>query len=293
MRCDDIDAHLADLLGGELRGPAFEALRRHLSGCPSCRRQAEGTLETWQLLGEIPGQPVHTAALRARFERALDEGTIASGSPAATSLDGGRPRLEHLDQERVAAARPKASHEPPAGRWTARWQVPAFQAVAAGLLLLVGVVIGRQSAAQPTEIGAMREELRDLRQTVTLSLMQQQSASERLRGVSWSNQVESPDEAVVAALLEMMMHDPNVNVRLSSIDALKRFADQRQVRGAAVEALTDAPSPLVQVALIDFVVELNVRDAVATLQRLSNDAGVNEAVRTRAARGVRQLGATS
>jgi hypothetical protein len=52
----------------------------------------------------------------------------------------------------------------------------------------------------------------------------QQSASERLRGVSWANQVESSDGQVLAALLDSVNHDPNVNVRLAAADALRTFA---------------------------------------------------------------------
>jgi hypothetical protein len=57
-----------------------------------------------------------------------------------------------------------------------------------------------------------------------------------------------------------------------------------------VETLPDQTSPLVQIGLIDFLVESNSREAADTLRRLSTDSMVDEAVRARAAEGLRELG---
>jgi hypothetical protein len=85
------------------------------------------------------------------------------------------------------------------------------------------------------------------------------------------------------------MHDANVNVRLASIDALKRFAERETVRSATVRALDTQTSPLVQMALIDFVVETQDREALESLRRLSRDDKANEAVRMRASWGIDHL----
>ena len=76
-----------------------------------------------------------------------------------------------------------------------------------------------------------------MRQMLMLSLMQQQSATERLRGVSGSVQIDQPGAEIVRALLETLMHDPNVNVRLACVDALRRFSEQDVVRRGTVQAL--------------------------------------------------------
>jgi hypothetical protein len=49
-------------------------------------------------------------------------------------------------------------------------------------------------------------------------------------------------------------------------------------------------SPLVQIALIDFLVKTNERQSAPTLRRLAQDPRVNDAVRSRAAWGLQQLG---
>jgi HEAT repeat protein len=171
---------------------------------------------------------------------------------------------------------------------------PLLQAAAAAVLVIVGIQLGRQmSPPAPTvtapDVTALRDEVRDLRQMVTISLMQQQSVTERLKGVSWSSQLDQPGNEVVAALIDTLMHDANVNVRLASIDALKRFAEREVVRSAAVRALDTQKSPLVQMALIDFVVETQDREALDSLRRLSRDEQADEAVRARASWGIDHL----
>jgi HEAT repeat protein len=136
----------------------------------------------------------------------------------------------------------------------------------------------------------MRSEMHDLREMVSLSLMQQQSASERIKGVTWTGQLDRPSGEVVSALLDALMHDANVNVRLATIDALERFASRDDVRRGTIQAVQSQPSPLVQIALIDFMVKTNERESAATLRRIAMDPQANDAVRARAAWGLQQLG---
>jgi HEAT repeat protein len=224
-----------------------------------CAAEFEDLGRTWDQLGDLPHQRVDSAGMRARFDAALE------------SYQRGSRRRSW-----------------PAGRGY------GLQFAAAAALLVLGVAIGRQLVPAPTvdpQIAGLREELRDMRQIVTLSLLQQQSASERLKGVSYTSQIEQPGDAVTVALLDALMHDPNDNVRLRTVEALKRFADHAPVRRGAIEALSQQTSPLVQMALIEFVLEVGGRDAADALRRLSNDPMVDEVVRAQALRGLTQLGA--
>jgi HEAT repeats len=222
-------------------------------------------VEVWELLGEIPAEPANAAAMRSRFDAALEAEMRAGGS--------------------------HTRRRDPGTLW--RHMAPWAMAAAALVVLGVGFVAGRATKQIPPadpSLAVLREELRATRQMVALSLLQQQSASDRLKGVSWTGQIEMPGNEIVAALLDTLTHDANVNVRLASIDALKRFADQQNVRRATIDALTRQDSPLVQVALIDFMVEINQREAVPELRRLSQDLMVNQAVRERAKWSLQQIG---
>ena len=268
MRCEQVRERLTDLLTGE-EGADLEAVRRHLAECSGCRAEADALRQVWSALDAVPSPRADSTAMRARF---------------ASMLDG-------YEQGRDGAA----------GRWdrmngwlSTLWpRQPLLQLACAAALLVIGVAAGRTTRPgipPPTdEMAALRTELRETREMVTLSLLQQQSASDRLRGVSWSGRLEEPGGDVVSALLDTLLHDPNVNVRLASIDALARFADQQAVRQGAIEALQSAASPLVQIALIDFVVGAQEKTSVDVLKRLAADPALNEAVRTRVNWGLSQL----
>lgn len=255
MECEAARAQFSDRLTGTLAPEAAAALDEHLRSCTECAREANDVADTWTRLADIPAVPADSAAMRARFDGLL---------------------------ERTAT---------PQRWWTAR----ALQAAAAVVLLATGFLLGRTLPTPPPgadpAIVELREELRATRQMVSLSLLQQQSASERLRGITYTSQIERPGSELVAALLDTLMHDPDVNVRLKSIDALKRFADRSNVRMAAANALVEqVASPMVQIALIDFLVEANDRGAAASLRRLADDAMADNAVRVRAAWGLQQIG---
>src|SRR6266542_2243037 len=72
----------------------------------------------------------------------------------------------------------------------------------------------------------------------------------------------APTQGSEITELRRELHDPNVNVRLASVDALKRFSMQADVRLGTLRALTEASSPMLQVAIIDFMVETRDTGAV-------------------------------
>ncbi len=124
---------------------------------------------------------------------------------------------------------------------------------------------------------------------VTISLLKQQSASERLKGVSWSSQVSRPDPEFLSTLMHTLNYDPNVDVRLAAVDALLRFAAHPAVKEGLVRSLPKQDSPLVQISLIDLLVQLHERQSIDVLRQLTNDVSQNEQVRQRARWGLQKL----
>jgi HEAT repeat protein len=170
---------------------------------------------------------------------------------------------------------------------------PALQAALAALLLGCGALLGYLAAGKARdgeELISLRQEMHGMRQLVTLSLLQQQSASERLEGVSWSRRLERPDPEVQNALFDALRHDQSVNVRLAALEALRPLAAQEPVRRQLMDSLSAQPSPLVQISLIDLMVEIRERKAVEALRRISIDENANPTVRKRAGWGLQQLG---
>ena len=139
------------------------------------------------------------------------------------------------------------------------------------------------------EMAQLKMQVDNLRQLVTLSLLQEQSPSARLRGVTYSYQVSQPDPQVEQELLHTVNHDSNVNVRLSAVDAIAKFAKNPEVRRALVDSIPVQDSPLVEIALIDLLMQLNDQDAVPALRKLVEDKETNEAVRQRAEFALKKL----
>ena len=92
-------------------------------------------------------------------------------------------------------------------------------------------------------------------------------------------------------MLRALNHDSNVNVRLSSLDALEKFSGNPEVRKAMVDSIPLQESPLVQIALIDALVHARDNAAVMELKKLTSDTDLNMAVRQRARWGVEKLSA--
>lgn len=316
MRCEQISTRLADSLAATLGKNEREELEEHLQTCAACREELAGLSGLWQRLGKVSADEPDSSAMRERFDamladhargigysqdderdRAAPAAPLASASQAALpSVDALALRAEHRLPPSQAQEALSPRNRPSLRPRRRRAFHPFLQACAAVLLVVAGIQVGRQLASSPAtsvlsspDVTALRAEVRDLRQMVTLSLMQQQSASERLKGVSWSNQLDRPGNEVVSALIDTLMHDTNVNVRLASIDALKRFAERDVVRAATIRALDTQTSPLVQMALIDFVVETREREALESLRRLARDEQTNEVVRSRATWGIGHL----
>jgi hypothetical protein len=207
----------------------------------------------------------------------------------------------HAYEEGFHEAQRKQTYSAPKSSWWASlWPAqPAWGAALAALLIVMGGLGGRYllapRAAEPgsnPELSQLRGQVESLRQLIALSLLQEQSASARLRGVNYSYQMAQPDREVQQALLHAVNHDTNVNVRLSAVDALAKFANNADVRRALVDSLPVQESPLVQIALIDLLVQLNAREAAPAMQKLAQQADANESVRQRAAAAFEKLGAT-
>ena len=100
---------------------------------------------------------------------------------------------------------------------------------------------------------------------------------------------KNPDQKVISDLIGSLALDPSTNVRLSALDALYPHANQPIVRSGVLATLPREQNPLVQVAMIDFLVAARDRAAVPELERLARSENINQAVRDAAQRGLAQL----
>lgn len=129
------------------------------------------------------------------------------------------------------------------------------------------------------QMNELSQEVTQMRQVMMLSLLDAQSPSERLKAVNISTGITSADDRVITALLKTLNNDPNVNVRLASIEALLRHADNPAARKGLVDAISQQDSPQIQVALADAMVALQETRSIDELRRLLDQRDLNSTVR--------------
>ncbi|MFN7931839.1 MAG: hypothetical protein U0R19_00855 [Bryobacteraceae bacterium] len=259
MNCDQARERMVDRWVTGVDEAQRMELDSHIAACPSCREESESLQALWSGLGDLPiEEPGRT--MRADFHRMLEAYRL--GAAAAP-----KPRVSAWDWLKSL--------------WP---QQPLVQFALAGAALVFGLIAGHLYTARGhdrEQIAGLNSEMQQMRQLVALSLLQQQSASDRLRGVSYSVRMEPADEEVLSALLSTLNHDPNVNVRLAAFDALRQSSSRRNVRQGLREALIRQDSPLLQIALIEWAVEANDRAAAASLRQLEHQPELNPAVSMR------------
>jgi hypothetical protein len=264
MNCERIREQIPECLAGRLDKAARERLVEHLETCAGCRAEVAEMNAVWRGLEALKA-PEPDPAMRTRFTEVLEAYQAGMG----------------VGSHGLSKARSWFPAQP-------AWQISLVAA-----LVILGVFFGRSTAPQPPaanpEVAQLKGQVENLRQIVTLSLLQEQSPSARLRGVTYSEQLAQPDEQVEQALLHAVNHDSNVNVRLSAVDALAKYSRRPEMVRGLVDAIPVQDSPLVQVALIDMLVQLNARGAAPALGKLAKDAEANEEVRQRAALAAQKL----
>jgi hypothetical protein len=82
-------------------------------------------------------------------------------------------------------------------------------------------------------------------------------------------------------LLRTINTDPNVNVRLAAIDAVRNFAGSPVARSGLVQALPRQTSPLAQIALVETLVDLKQREARPEILSILGGADLDPTVRER------------
>ena len=278
MNCSQAQDRFPELLDGRLAVEDTEAVRAHLASCPECQREYSSLAQTLAALDQLPAAKPGPR-LRTNFYAMLEE-----EKNSAASI-------------RAAAARQR--HAARVSLW--RWILAPLGAVAIALAaFLAGTRYTAPASAtdaltkermerQEKQLADMQTKLDTVGQLVGYSLLQQRSTSERLQGVLATLDQKNPNQRVLSDLIASLALDPSVNVRLSALDARYPHASQKLVRAGVLASLPREQNPLVQVAMIDFLVAARDHDATPELEKLAHDDTIDRAVRESAKRALAQL----
>ncbi|CCH51923.1 anti-ECFsigma factor, ChrR [Fibrisoma limi BUZ 3] len=272
MNCEGAKDRLLDYLNDELPATERAALDAHLANCPDCQRELADNRQIWQLMATVP-TPEPRPDMRANFYAMLDtfaEAEAARPTRSWTSI------LEHIK---------------------AFWTPTLVTRLAYSLLLVsIGVASGywlqqKQSpdVAYRQQIDTLSSQVQEMRQMMMLSMLENPSATERLRAVSITKEINDVDGRVIDALLTTLNNDPNVNVRLVTLEALADLGHDSRVREGLVHSLSRQDSPLVQVALADVMVKLQEKRSLKPLRQMLKQEGINDLVKSKIEQTIREL----
>jgi hypothetical protein len=164
--------------------------------------------------------------------------------------------------------------------------------VAFAMVLLVAGFVGGYLVNLPNEksdVVSLTREVTDLKEMVMLSLLEKESATDRLKAVSLTSEMDKASQKVTKALIQTLNQDGNVNVRLAALDALRPYAGDGLVRESLIKSIANQNSPMVQIALAQLMVDLQEKKSIKELQKLLQDEGTPGDIKQRIEESIQVL----
>ncbi len=293
MNCKEIQAKLIDWLDGSLDAATAAAIGEHLASCAECSREAKELKELLVTMRDSPME-VPPSVLRESFDTMLQSElnmlTTANiiqefpaegqGSPGSQPDKGGKP--DKSSQPGKVARLP--------------FTAPIWRVAAALILLGSGIGIGTALKSRPAPetstnetLLALRQEVKEMKEEVMLNMIDDESASQRIKAVSYSEEMPSPNQQVIDVLVNTLNQDKNVNVRLAALYSLQRFSDRRAVRDSLVTSLRMQKEPIIQVVLINLLAEKRDARAIKPIQDIMTDKKTLKEVKDAAQRSLKSF----
>lgn len=261
MNCKEIQENMPGFIDGSVDGDLHEVIVAHLNQCPVCIEELNKLMRIEGQIAAVRPEELPPLA-NARFEASLKE-------------EKRKQNPTYSIQWRVDLNRYPVSR------------------IAAGLaLLILGGFLGyiiRPSAHSDNELVSLRQEMAEMKNLVVLSMLKQESASERIKAVSLVNDIPKPDPKLIEVLINTLNTDKNVNVRLAAAQALSKYLNEKSVSDALVKSLALQTEPMVQIMLINLVVEAKNAEAPAELKRFVQRNDIMKEVKSYATQGIKNL----
>jgi hypothetical protein len=297
MHCENCKARLQLWWDDQLTNEERAELKTHLDECEDCRQEFAANLEVWELMGRLP-VPEPSGDMQAGFNVMLDRFKESVGEPAGVGSAGfGGFRQLFGRQPALATAFSLLLIAGGVGLgYAIRSAVPATASAAsmatAGMATVAGTAAST-AAVQPDsdrqQLAALSTQVHEMREMMMLSLLQNPSASERMRGVSYTSDIKNVNPGMAEALLATLNNDPNVNVRLTTLEALTHFANDPAVREGLVQSILQQDSPLVQSALADVMLKLQEKRSIRSFKKLLQQKDLNGMVRSKIQQTISRL----
>lgn len=262
MNCKDIKELLPAFIEGSLEKEKHDAVAEHLQGCNFCTNEMDKLLSIEGMLSNVQFEEV-PQEINSSFKQMLEvEKKISK-----------KGITERINQKHIPLS-------------------IILRAAASILLLLTGGFIGyylRPAEKSSGEVASLKQEMTEMKNLVIFSLIKQESASERIKAVSYIKEISNPDPKLIETLFNTLNTDRNVNVRLAAAQALAKYKDNREVAKGIIKSLEKQSEPLVQIMLINLAVETGDSEAAPELNKMLQRADLMDEVKSYAKKGIKTL----
>jgi hypothetical protein len=261
MKCENDKEQITLWINNEMTEAEKNAFEIHLAECAECRQELKAEQRIWNLMNEVTA-PQPSADMPVRFQAMLEEYKGAQ-QQKVNPVSGFIEKLRQL--------------------WTLQ---PGMQLAYTIVLIVVSLGIGFMinrpaTASNNDEMIALKGDIKEMKKMMMLSLLENPSASERIRGVSYTSEIKSGNKEVIEALLSTLNTDPNVNVRLVTLEALTQYSDDAAVRTGLVQSIVQQDSPIMQAALADVMLKLKDKRSVKSFQKLLQQKDLDHSIRNK------------
>jgi hypothetical protein len=248
--CEEYKERLADWHMSRLDAAAAAEVGQHLNTCADCREALAATGFVLDSISNLP-QPEPSVHMKADFRAMLDDFKAKEKKPVFRS-----------------------------SIWS--WLLQPRLSLAYGLIILLCVggayLLGR-SNKQGQEVQELHTGVQEQKQTVMLAMLDNPLASERIKAVSYTNDLKKVDDKVIDALFTTLNKDPNVNVRLSALEALAALGNHPEVRTGLIKSILTQDSPIIQLAIADVMLKLQEKGSVSSFRELLKQKGLDDEVK--------------
>jgi hypothetical protein len=269
MKCEKEMYLMVLHLNGEINEQEKRLFESHLNECPACKQEFVQMKLMHHQLGAITTPEPDMPQMHREFHSMLNDYKLTSTQNRVHWFSAWKEKLQEY--------------------WQPAYSVQLAMGI---LLLLMGWAGGywfRPEKDNQEQLTQLTREVQQVRETILLNMLDKPGATDRLKAVNATQNLETVDEKVIQALLQTLNTDPNVNVRLVTVETLRQFADYPQVREGLIQSITRQESALVQIALADVMVGLQEKRSVEQLQRLLEQENLDETVKTKLKETVKVL----
>ena len=160
------------------------------------------------------------------------------------------------------------------------WLAPRL---AFSMVLIMGGFAGGYffSGRQDSDVNQLTAEVASLKETMMLSLLEKESATDRLKAVSLTSEMDGVSHAVTQALFQTLNSDPSVNVRLAALEVIASYSKDGKVREELIRSIAKQESPLVQVALAELMGQIQEKKSVREFDKILKDNKTPDDVKKR------------